>query len=285
MGYWVLDQNEDYKKYYAGFNSKIRNSIRLESVLKRIKRYHDNLIRWGLAECVEEVFVDTRNGQKTFLYRFTNLGYIIAWAVEYCKVYNGFPKLGKSDRVQTLSMMKKIKYDIFKYIKRLFSEFNSPMIDFLLEFYDKCMKYDISNNCPFVAANENGRGPRIGLFDQIILTLVHGLSEGNFQFPHGIEYLSAAHTFILTNKETAYVALRLYFMALDEFPDNTRDMIMALEKAQIEDELVKSQPSRDWTQVWLENKSDHEILVLYSVCQNKDCLARCRPGTGAISIV
>ena len=118
---------------------------------------------------------------------------------------------------------------------------------------------------------------RIGLFDQIILTLVHGLSKWNFQFPNGIEYLSAHHTFILTNKETAYVALRLYFMALDEFPDNTRDMIMALEKAQIEDELVKSQPSRDWTQVWLENKSDHEILVLYSVCQNKDCLARCRP--------
>ena len=74
-------QNEDYKKYYAGFNSKIRNSIRLESVLKRIKRYHDNLIRWGLAECVAEVDVDTRNGQKTFLYRLTNVGYIIAYAV------------------------------------------------------------------------------------------------------------------------------------------------------------------------------------------------------------
>lgn len=54
MCYWVLEQNEDYKNYYTGFNSKIRKSIRQEGVSKRIKRYLDNLIQWGLIELVED---------------------------------------------------------------------------------------------------------------------------------------------------------------------------------------------------------------------------------------
>ena len=55
MCYWVLEQNEDYKNYYTGSQSQIRKSIRREGVSKRIKRYLDNLIQWGLIELVEKV--------------------------------------------------------------------------------------------------------------------------------------------------------------------------------------------------------------------------------------
>ena len=96
MGYWVLEQN-DYRNYYL--NSHIRMSIRLENVSKRIKRYLDRMIRWGLVELVGEVDSDTKNGQKTFLYRFTNVGYIIAYAVEYHNFYNGYDKLGKIENL------------------------------------------------------------------------------------------------------------------------------------------------------------------------------------------
>lgn len=275
MCYWVLDQNEDYKNYYAGFNSKIRKSIRLESVSKRIKRYLDNLIQWGLIERVEEVDPNTRNGLKTFLYCFTYVGYIIAFAIQYYSIYNALPKLDKSDKLQSLRVMKKIKDEIFEYVKRLFLEFNSCMTYFLLGFYAKCREFDISNQCPFVTPNEVQIG--IGLFDQIILALVRGLNNGNFRFPSGIECLSVAHTYILTNKETAFAALKLYFMALDEFPENEKKLIMTYEKTQIEYEFIISQPSEDWGKVWYENRSNHENLVLYSVCRNKDCKTRRRP--------
>jgi hypothetical protein len=277
MGYWVLNQNEDYKNYYAGFNSKVRNSIRLESVSKRIKRYLDNLIRWGLVERVGEVDVDTRNGQKTFQYRHTNVGYIIAYATQYYNFYSMFHKLGESDKLQCLSMMKKIKQEIFEHAKRIFSGFNSNPTEFLVAFYTKCLEFDKIKNCPYMTFDGNKRSLWVGLFDQIVLALVYGLSKWNLHFPNGIEYLSKAHTFVLTSKECADAALKLYFMALDEFPSKKRKMFVAHEKAQIESELVISQPSKDWEEAWLENRTKDETLVLYSVCQNKDCKTRCHP--------
>lgn len=224
---------------------------------------------------MEEVESDKKNGLKTFLYCFTNVGYIIAFAIQYYSIYNALPNLGKSDELQNLSVMKKIKDEIFEYVKRLFFEFNSYMTYFLLGFYAKCRQFDISNQCPFVTPNVNQIG--IGLFDQIILALVRGLNNTNFRFPNGIEYLSAAHTHVLTNKETALAALELYLMALDEFPDYEKKLIMAHEKTQIENELIISQPSKDWEKVWYENRGDQETLVLYAVCTNKVCKTRCRP--------
>ncbi len=52
---------------------------------------------------------------------------------------------------------------------------------------------------------------------------------------------------------------------------------MAEEKLAIESGLIMSQPSKDYEETWLENITNHGIFVLYSVCQNKDCKARCRP--------
>ena len=43
MGYWLLEQNEDYRNYYTGSTSNIRRSIRLENISKRTKRYLNNL--------------------------------------------------------------------------------------------------------------------------------------------------------------------------------------------------------------------------------------------------
>ena len=221
-----------------------------------------------------EVDSDTRNGQKTPVYRLTYEGYIIAWAIEYYNYYNGYNQLGK---LENLDIMRKIKLQIFEIIKRLFSEFNSYMTDFLLGFYTKCMEFDISNDCPFPAIVDNERKLGIGIFDQMILALVNILIADQLHFPKGIEYLSAAHTFILTSKDTAEVAVKLYLMALDEFPDNIKNIIVAYEKTVIENRFLTSQPTKDWQELWLENKNNHGIIVLYAVCQNKDCKAKYYP--------
>ena len=275
MGYWLLQQNDDYRNYYTGSKAHTRASIRLENILKRIKRYFGNLVDWDLIECVAEVDSDTKNGQKTCLYRFTYVGDIVAWALEYYKFYNGYLQLGN---LENLHSIKKIKQEIFELIKRLFSvNFDSYMTDFLLRFYTKCMDFDISNNCPFVPTGENKKRLGIGIFDQIILALVNILITDKFHFPKGIEYLSASHTFILTSKYTANVALRLYLMTLDEFPDKIKNIIMAHEKTVIESRFLTSQPTKDWEEAWLENINNHGTIVLYAVCQNKDCETRCYP--------
>ena len=215
MGYWLLQENVDYRNYYTGSRAHTRASIKLENIQKRIKRYFGNLVDWELIELAGEVESDTKNGQKTCLYRFTYVGDIIAWAIEYYNFYNGYNQLGK---LENLDKMRKIKQEIFAIIKRLFSEFDSNMTDFLLGFYTKCMEFDVSKGCPFIATVDNERKIGIGIFDQMILALVNILVAGKFNFPKGIEYLSAAHTFILTSKNTAEVAVKLYLMALDEFP-------------------------------------------------------------------
>lgn len=103
------------------------------------------------------------------------------------------------------------------------------------------------------------------------------LIAGKFHYPKGIEYISAAHTYILTSKDTANIAFRLYLMALDEFPGKIRNMIMAHEKTVIESRFLTSQPSKDWEETWLENINNHDIIVLYAVCQNEGCEAGCYP--------
>jgi hypothetical protein len=117
----------------------------------------------------------------------------------------------------------------------------------------------------------------IGIFDQMILALVNLLNSRKYHFPKGVEYLSAAHTFILTDKNTAKTALDLFFKALYELPEETRKIVIAHEKAGIESRFVLSQPSKDWERKWLENLTKYDTLVLYAVCQNKECKRRCYP--------
>ena len=171
----------------------------------------------------------------------------------------------------------KIKQEIFEQAKRVFSDFDSDATEFLIGFYTKSVESDKLNNCPCMTSDENGRRLWVGLFDRIILAVVYGLSKWNFHYSNGMQYLSKAHTLILTRKESADAALKLYFKALDELPSKKRKLFVALEKALIENELVNSQPSKDWEEAWLGNRTNDDTLVLYSVCQNKDCKARCRP--------
>ncbi|MGA7898641.1 MAG: hypothetical protein WCA39_07230 [Nitrososphaeraceae archaeon] len=70
--------------------------------MKKIKRYFGNLVDWDLIECVAEVDSDTKNGQKTCLYRFTYVGDIVAWALEYYKFYNGYLQLGNLENLHSI---------------------------------------------------------------------------------------------------------------------------------------------------------------------------------------
>lgn len=69
----------------------------------------------------------------------------------------------------------------------------------------------------------------------------------------------------------------MYLETLDEFPPETRNTIMAIEKAAIENNFIIAQPSKDWEKLWKENRSNDDILVLYAICQNQQCERKCYP--------
>ena len=85
IGDWLLDNNQDFFNHYKGSDAKVRDRRKKENVYNRIKKYLANLEKWGLIRGLEKVDPDTRNGQKTWLYGYTELGYIIAWCLEWFK--------------------------------------------------------------------------------------------------------------------------------------------------------------------------------------------------------
>jgi len=235
-----------------------------------------------LVEQLGLVDSDSKNGLKTPLYRFTTEAYIVAWILKYDDAYQtSQQQLNLKDLEESINRMKKAKHKIYELIKRLFSEsFHSSMTEFISRFYAKCMQLDLAANTPFFTNEEEDRSKmqmRVGLFDKIILAFIAVLNSGNYHFPKTIEYLSAAHTSLLVNKESAEAACKIYLEALDEFPLETRNTIMAIEKAAIESNFVIAQPSKDWEKVWKENRTKDDILVLYAICQNKHCKRRSYP--------
>jgi hypothetical protein len=283
IGNWLLKQNKDYCNYYvSGSKSKVPQSNKIRGVVKRITRYLYNLQKWGLVEQLGLVDSDSKNGLKTPLYHFTTEGYIVAWIIKYDDAYQtSRQQLNQKDLEESFNRMKKAKHKIYELIKRLFSEsFHSSMTDFISRFYAKCMQQDLAYNTPFVTTEEEDKSEiryRMGPFDRIILAYIAVLNSGNYHFPKTIEYLSAAHTSFLVNKESRGTAAKMYLETLDEFPPETRNTIMAIDKAAIESNFVIAQPSKDWEKLWKENRSKDDILVLYAICQNKQCERRCYP--------
>jgi hypothetical protein len=256
IGHWILKHNQDYINHYKGMDSHIKDSIKLDGVLKRIKRYLLNLEQWGLIEKLGEVDPDTNNRLKTPLYHFTYVGYLIAWVLEYDY------KPGKR------KIARRAIFDLIQLI--LLKNFYSYMTDFLARVYAKCMEKDLEVS-PFIP--ENARR----ILDRIIIALIRLLSSGKFQFPKAIEYLSMAQLSVMTNEESREIFLGRYFEALQELSEDTRKKIIAHEKAEIESRIVVSQPSKDWEEIWLNNTNNHDGLVLYAVCQNKECPRRHYP--------
>lgn len=68
-------------------------------------------------------------------------------------------------------------------------------------------------------------------------------------------------------------------MSLEEFPDRIRNLIIAHEKAEVESRFLVSQPPKNWEEAWLKNRANYDNIVLYAVCQNKECKERYHPVT------
>jgi hypothetical protein len=257
IGYWLLKHNPDFRDFYANFRKRsTTESNKLNGISKRIKRYLDNLEEWGLIERLGLVDAETRNGQKTVLYGYTNFGYIIACVLEY---------LYKEHKRERMAR------EIFDLIQLLLTEnFFSYMTDFLTRFYAKCMEKDLEASF-LIGRDKNGRRMGIGIIDYLIIAIIRILSSGKFHFPRGIEYFSMAQEILLTDKKTRDITFRLFSEVLRELPEDIRNKFMAHEKAEIESRFARAQPTKDWVDLWFKHMNDHDLLALYAVCKNNEC--------------
>ena len=196
IGYWLLKHNPDFRNFYANFRKRnTTESNKLNAISKRIKRYLHNLEEWGLVERLGKVEAETRNGQHTIIYGYTNFGHIIVSVLEY------FHKEQKRERMTR---------QIFDLIQLLLTEnFSSYMTDFLARFYAKCMEKDLEASF-LIGRDKNGTRAGIGIIDYLIISLIRILTSEKFHFPKGIEYLSMAQEIILTDKRTREISFRLF---------------------------------------------------------------------------
>jgi len=228
---WIKENNRDYRNFYTDSDSKIPKKVRDDGIIKRIHRYIDNLVKWDLISKFEQIDTNAHNGQKTFMYKYTDYAYILAWMFEYNNSNNNSAK-------------KQIaKNEIFNLLQGQFKKFNSYRMDFLARIYDKFYEHS--------------------LFDHLITLVI--LSIKNQKFPNIAEYFSFTQSIIL-NK-----SLDLYFEALKDFQTDVRRKIIEEEKYVFESTMWISQPPKIWHEVCSENKNNHDKIVLYGKCQNKDC--------------
>ena len=230
---WVLQNNQDYINFYTDSDSKTPKKVRDDGVSKRIQRYIDNLSKWGLISKLEQVDTNAHNGQKTWLYDYTDFGYVIAWMLEY-----------NNDVKKQIA-----KDNIFELLQHQFKAFDSYTMDFLARLYEKFKKY--------------------GLFDilveLVILLLKSPLKdEKSPKYPNVAEYISFAQSIILHKYPQS---LKLYFQTLNDFPEDVRKLIIHQEKATFENEMLVHQPPKNWQRSWSENVNNYDKIVLVGMCQ------------------
>jgi hypothetical protein len=64
----------------------------------------------------------------------------------------------------------------------------------------------------------------------------------------------------------------LFRKALDEPPEDTRRNVIRSEKTIIENKgFLLYQPPKIWEKAWQDNINNYDKLVLYGVCENKEC--------------
>jgi phage FluMu protein Com len=249
IGNWLLDKNQDYFNHYKGSNSKIREKSKLESISKRIKRYLDNLERWGIIRKVRQVDADTYNGTKTWLYGYGRMGVIIAWILKYD--HYKFD----DDRKQ------KAKNIIFDLIQKMFKSYNAYKTDFTAEFYHKLIEYDSNNERSFC--------------DSVLRQIISQLENQRGGQSRVIDYFDTPHELLRTlasDLQSKQTLLRLYLQTLDELPEDARRVVMYSEKFFFERNLLISQPSKKWSKTWIENISNYDTIILCGLCKNKECL-------------
>jgi hypothetical protein len=232
--HWVLQNNQDYINFYTDSDSKTPKKVRDDGVSKRIHRYIDNLAKWGLISKLEQLDTDAHNGQKTWIYGYTDYGYIIAWML----------KFNSNDAAKQIA-----KEKIFDLLQHQFKAFNSYIMDFLAKLYEKFKKH--------------------GLFDILIELVVLSLKssledEKSRRYQHVAEYFSFAQSIILHKYPQSF---KLYFETLNDFPDHLRKLIIQQEKATFEYEMLVHQPPKNWQRVWSENVNNYDKIVLVGKCQ------------------
>jgi hypothetical protein len=177
---------------------------------------------------------------------------IIARILEYCD---------KSD----YEGKHKAKNKIFYLIQNMFKVprvYNAYKTDFLAEFYHKLIEYD------------NDDKNQHSICDSVIKQIISAFKDGSNTYDKAINYFDHLQTILLKpvgDMQTKGTVLRLYLQTLDEVPEDMRKMTMYHDKNFFENKLLMSQPTKDWSNAWVENMTKYDAIVVCGTCVNNEC--------------
>jgi hypothetical protein len=165
----------------------------------------------------------------TWLYKYTELGYIVAWILEW-----------KLKDVQT----EKIKNTIYELFQKVLRSNNSYGLDFLADFYKKVMEYD--------------KNVQPGLFNSLLSWMVAALTSEHIKYEKVGQYLNIAQIRFLEvgtapkpekplnntpiDIETKEMLSKLYLQTFDELPEEIRKILLYENKIVTESGLLRSVP-------------------------------------------
>jgi len=252
---WLLDHNPYFIDRYSGSKSKTREYIIKANIRDTIKRYLENLEKWRIVKKLQLVDAETQNGTRTWLYGYGRVGLIIARILEYLE------SCEKSD----YNTKQQAKNKIFDLIQGMFKgqRYNSYKEEFLAEFYHKLIEYDNNNN------KDNNHS---GLCDGVIRQIISAFE--NESHDKAFDYFDHLQTILLKpvgDLQTKQTILNLYLQTLDEVPKDTYEMVMYHDKDFFEYKMSMSQPRKEWSKIWKENRTNCDTIVICCTCKNNDC--------------
>jgi hypothetical protein len=255
MGRWLLHNNPYFKKRYSGSKAKTGELRKLKVIRDTTKRYLEHLGKWWI---VKKGDADPKNRIKGWLYRYGRVGLIIAWMLEYRSSLDKSYDSGKQVA----------KNEIFGLLQRRFKDsrlYNSYKEEFLAEFYHKLIEYDNNNN-------NNNDNNQSGLCDGVIRQIISAFE--NESHNKAFDYFDHLQTILLKpvgDLQTKQTILNLYLQTLEEVPKDTCEMVMYHDKDFFENKMSMSQPRKEWSKIWKENRTNYDTIVICCTCKNNDC--------------
>ena len=203
-------------------------SNRIANHRQRIQKCVDNLIATDIMYISDKVPAK-RNRVLIPLYGYTDFADILNSVLKYPDTQDS-EKQPLEDRILNL-------------VQHHFSRYNSYMTDFINKIYSKARQTGFSRT--------------------LVYFLYRILSDDKYKI-YGL--IDAFNLMLFLHLERAPLREKfteIWLESIDELPNSIKRIILHHDKLAIEENIVNSQPPKEWEEMWVEYISDPEKLILY----------------------
>lgn len=138
---------------------------------------------------------------------------------------------------------------LFEIIQKYFRSYGSYIGDFLASFYKKIFE----------------KGYKATMAEHLFKILEH---SGNGKISNLIDALNWTLYLHLEKKPSRQPFTEIFIETLNSLPEAAKKVVMLHDKTTIELRILQDTPSKEWSDLWVNNISDASKLTLYALCMS-----------------